>query len=106
MANAILDGTDAVMLPGDCNGKYPVEAVKTMSNIAIKTEMDVNYRKNIKHNDTSITDAISSATCNIAMDLNASAIITATTSGHTARMVSKFWSSQIIVAVTSMKGTA
>ena len=102
VANAILDGTDAVMLSGETAiGKYPVEAVKTMSNIAIKTEMDVNYRKNIKHNDTSITDAISSATCNIAMDLNASAIITATTSGHTARMVSKFWPSQIIVAVTS-----
>jgi pyruvate kinase len=104
VANAIIDGTDAVMLSGETAiGNYPVETVKTMSNIAVRTEMDVNYRKHIQrnHNDTSITDAISSATCSIAMDLNASAIITATTSGHTARMVSKFWPSQIIVAATS-----
>lgn len=106
VANAIFDGTDAIMLSGEtAAGKYPVEAVKTMSLIAIRTESAIDYRTLLQskdlHKETTITDAISNATCNIAMDLGASAIVTATSSGHTARMVSKFKPSQVIVAATT-----
>ena len=108
VANAIFDGTDAIMLSGEtAAGKYPVEAVKTMSLIASRTESAIDYRSLLQSKDldkeTSITDAISNATCNIAMDLGASAIVTATSSGHTARMVSKFKPSQVIVAATTDK---
>lgn len=106
VANAIFDGTDAIMLSGEtAAGKYPVDAVKTMSLIAERTEEAINYRKRLNNivneKDSSITDAIGHATCNIAMDLNASAIITATASGYTARMVSKFRPAQTIIAATS-----
>lgn len=108
VANAIFDGTDAIMLSGEtAAGKYPVETVKTMSLIASRTESAIDYRALLQSKDldkeTSITDAISNATCNIAMDLGASAIVTATSSGHTARMVSKFRPSQVIVAATTDK---
>lgn len=108
VANAIFDGTDAIMLSGEtAAGKYPVESVRTMSVIAVRTESAINYRELLRSKDldkeTSITDAISNATCNIAMDLGASAIVTATSSGHTARMVSKFRPGQIIVAATTEK---
>lgn len=108
VANAIFDGTDAIMLSGEtAAGKYPVEAVKTMSVIARRTESAIDYRELLRSKDlnkeTSITDAISNATCNIAMDLGASAIVTATSSGYTARMVSKFRPAQIIVAATTDK---
>ncbi|SMP45525.1 pyruvate kinase [Anoxynatronum buryatiense] len=108
VANAIFDGTDAIMLSGEtAAGKYPVDAVKTMSVIARRTESAIDYRELLRSKDlnkeTSITDAISNATCNIAMDLGASAIVTATSSGYTARMVSKFRPAQIIVAATTDK---
>ncbi|MDD4583818.1 MAG: pyruvate kinase [Eubacteriales bacterium] len=106
VANAIFDGTDAIMLSGEtAAGKYPVESVKTMSLIAKSTESAIDYHKQLHNSavekEASITDAISHATCNIAMDLGASAIITATSSGYTARMVSKFRPAQPIVAATS-----
>jgi pyruvate kinase len=106
VANAIFDGTDAIMLSGEtAAGKYPVEAVEMMSVIAKRTEAAIDYRELLRSKDiekeTSITDAISNATCNIAQDLGASAIVTATSSGHTARMVSKFRPAQIIVAATT-----
>ncbi|MDW7677523.1 MAG: pyruvate kinase, partial [Bacillota bacterium] len=90
VANAIFDGTDAIMLSGEtAAGKYPVEAVEMMSVIAKRTEAAIDYRGLLRSKDiekeTSITDAISNATCNIAQDLGASAIVTATSSGHTAR---------------------
>ncbi|MDW7670937.1 MAG: pyruvate kinase [Bacillota bacterium] len=108
VANAIFDGTDAIMLSGEtAAGKYPVEAVEMMSVIAKRTEAAIDYRGLLRSKDiekeTSITDAISNATCNIAQDLGASAIVTATSSGHTARMVSKFRPAQIIVAATTDK---
>jgi pyruvate kinase len=108
VANAIFDGSDAVMLSGEtAAGKYPLEAVKIMSVIARRTESAIDYRALLKSKDiekeTSITDAISNATCNIAMDLGATAIVTATSSGYTARMVSKFKPSQVIVATTTDK---
>lgn len=106
VANAILDGTDAIMLSGEtAAGKYPVESVRMMTQIAIRTESAINYRdllhRKASERETSITDAISDATTHIAMDLDASAIITATSSGHTARMVSKFRPAQLVIAATT-----
>ena len=105
VANAIYDGTDAIMLSGEtAAGKYPVEAVKMMATIAKRTEQTLNYDKLIQENTPNhltVTDAISHATCATAMDLKASAIITATSSGYTARMVSKFRPQSPIVATTN-----
>ena len=110
VANAILDGTDAVMLSGEtASGKYPVEAVKTMYNIAINTESSSQYLETLQSkrtldNQISTTNAISKATCTTAEDLKASAIITATSSGYTSKAVSKFRpKSPIIAATTSEK---
>ncbi len=106
VANAILDGTDAIMLSGEtAAGKYPVESVATMSRIAKRTEDTIDYFKLLadhkNERDSAVTDAISHATCNIAMSLGASAILTGTASGYTARMVSKFRPKQSIVATTT-----
>lgn len=95
VANAIYDGTSAIMLSGEtAAGMYPVEALKTMVRIAKRTEKDIDYkgrfeagRYKVKGN---ITNAISHATCTTALDLNAAAIITVTKTGGTARMVSKY----------------
>ena len=95
IANAIYDGTTAIMLSGEsAAGLYPVEAVKTMARIAERTEEDIDYnrrmkrRKEIDHFD--ITTAISHATCTTAMDLKAAAIITVTISGFTAGMIARY----------------
>ena len=95
VANAIYDGTDAIMLSGEtAKGKYPVEAVKMMARIAERTEKEINYRKRFndmaKYTDPGITDAICHATCSTAYDLDAKAIITVTKSGFSARMISKY----------------
>ena len=95
VANAIYDGTDAIMLSGKtAKGKYPVEAVKMMARIAERTEKEINYRKRFndmaKYTDPGITDAICHATCSTAYDLDAKAIITVTKSGFSARMISKY----------------
>lgn len=105
VANAILDGTDAIMLSGEtAAGKYPVESVKTMARIAEKTETAIKYESivNLRGLVTSqtTTDAISHATCSTAHSLGAAAIITATESGSTARMVSKYRPKSPIIAVT------
>jgi pyruvate kinase len=105
VANAIFDGTDAIMLSGEtAAGKYPVESVETMNRIALRAEQELNYRE-ILYNQAlqkqvTITDAISQAVANAALDLDAAAVITATESGHTARMVSKYRPKAPIVAVT------
>lgn len=103
VANAIYDGTTAIMLSGEtAAGAYPVEAVTTMAKIAERTEQDINYnerlkkRENITNYDT--TTAISHATCTTAKDLNAAAIITVTISGFTAGMISKYKPSCPIIA--------
>jgi pyruvate kinase len=111
VANAILDGTDAIMLSGEtANGKYPVETVETMSRIAERTEMIINYEANLKkirkNHVPNVPNSISLATCNIAMELKASAIITATQSGHTARIVSKYRPECPIIAVTPYEKVA
>lgn len=95
VANAIFDGTTAIMLSGEsANGKYPVEALKTMSKIAERAEKDINYNKLLRkiqdNGEKDITEAISHATCTVASDLNASAIITVTISGFTAEKVARF----------------
>ncbi len=106
VANAIFDGTDAIMLSGEtAAGKYPAEAVEVMSNIAKRAEAAIDYRGLLKTKaiemETSVTDAISHATCTTAADLDASAIVTATSSGYTTRMVSKFRPSAPIIATTT-----
>lgn len=95
IANAIYDGTTAIMLSGEsAAGLYPVEAVKTMARIAERAEQDIDYRsrmqRNHDHTHPDITEAISYATCTTAMDLNAAAVITVTMSGFTAEMISKY----------------
>lgn len=105
VANAIYDGTDAIMLSGEtAAGKYPVEAVKTMAQIAKRTEESINYNELLickASKAKNVADAISYATCTTAMNLDAKAILTSTSSGHTARMVSKFRPDCQIVATTS-----
>jgi pyruvate kinase len=105
VANAIFDGTDAIMLSGEtANGKYPVETVITMSKIAERAEKALNYEEKLKkrrrNHIPNVPNAISLATCNTAMDLKASAIITATQSGHTAKIVSNYRPECPIIAVT------
>jgi len=95
VANAIYDGTTAIMLSGEsAAGAYPLEAVKTMAKIAERTEEDIDYKSRLQKISTNgkydITTAISHATCTTAMDLNASAIITVTMSGFTANMISRY----------------
>ncbi|MGI6712486.1 MAG: pyruvate kinase [Bacillota bacterium] len=103
VANAIFDGTDAIMLSGEtAAGKYPQEAVETMVRIAVKAETAIKYNAKSKGVKTSatITDAIGYASFSIADDLQAAAIITPTTSGSTAKMVSKYRPRAPIVAAT------
>lgn len=111
IANAIFDGTDAIMLSGEsANGKYPVEAAQTMARIAQTVEAKLDYetilRRNKELHIQNVPNAISFATCTTAEELNASAIITATQSGHTARIVSKYRPSCPIIAVTSYESVA
>jgi pyruvate kinase len=106
VANAIFDGTDAIMLSGEtAAGEYPVEAVKTMDRIAYRTEQALNYRElyetRSRDSETTITDAIGQAVTNTALKLKVSTIITATVSGHTAKVVSKYRPKALILAVTS-----
>src|SRR5690625_1969285 len=105
VASAIFDGTDAILLSGEtAAGDYPEESVQTMHNIAVKTETGLNNELILKDRSKSvemtITDAISQSVTHTAMNLGASAIITATGSGHTARMISKYRPKAPIVAVT------
>ncbi|WP_121615132.1 pyruvate kinase [Virgibacillus halodenitrificans] len=105
VANAIFDGTDAIMLSGEtAAGEYPVESVQTMHNIAVKAETGLDHNSILKdrskHVDMTITDAISQSVTHSAMNLAVSAIITPTESGHTARMISKYRPQAPIIAVT------
>ncbi|MCX7780793.1 MAG: pyruvate kinase [Negativicutes bacterium] len=110
IANAIFDGTDAIMLSGEtASGKYPVEAVETMARIALRTEAALNYSDILLQkgmlSQATTTSAISHATVQIAHELGADAIITATESGYTARMVSKYRPQATIAAVTPHEKT-
>ncbi len=105
VANAIYDGTSAIMLSGEtAAGMYPVEAVHTMATIARRTEREIDYKRrfdNIKINDPNVTTAISHATCTTAHDLGAKAIITVSKSGRTARMVSRYRPQCLIIGSTT-----
>lgn len=110
VANAIIDGTDAIMLSGEsANGLYPIEAVRVMSRIANTTEDSLLFTKPprdiIDQAASSITDAISQAVCGIGREIGADAIITTTTSGFTARMVSRNRPKLPIYAITHEERT-
>ena len=104
VANAVYDGTSAIMLSGEtAAGKYPVDAVATMDRIARRTEQDIHYLSRMIKNETaksesSITDGITHSACLLAGDLNATAIVTVTKSGRTAHAVSKFRPASPIIA--------
>ena len=104
IANAIFDGSDAIMLSGETAiGAYPVETVTTMASVAKRAEEVFRYNKTINNNgkeSISITCAISYAGSSVARDLGASVIITPTQSGTTARMVSKYRPLAPIIAAT------
>ena len=106
VANAVFDGTSCVMLSGEtASGKYPLEALQTMVDIAVAAENDIDYWKrfrNATYNHTNtITDAISHTSCLTAMDLSATAILAATRSGYTARMISRFRPGCMVAALTT-----
>ncbi len=108
VANAIYDGTSAIMLSGEtAAGKHPVEAVRTMAAIALRTESDISYQTlfkaslSDKNTRLTVTDAVAHATCSTAMDIQADAIITVTQSGETARLLSKYRPHTPIIACTT-----
>ncbi len=106
VANAVFDGTGCVMLSGEtASGKHPVEALKTMVDIVTTAENATNYwkrfRKSTVDHTSSITDAISHTACLTAMDLKAAAILTATETGHTARMTTRYRPGCLVVALTT-----
>ena len=112
VANAIIDGSDAVMLSGETAvGEYPLESLEMLTKIINKTEISLDYdlllrninirNKKLKEGYDAITGAISFASCEIAHILNAKAIISATESGHTARQVSKNKPKSMIIGASS-----
>lgn len=109
VANAIFDGTDAIMLSGEtAKGKYPLEAVRTMATIAQRTEAAIDYTKRSQQMDgeANVANAISRATVSAAHDLDAAAIISVTQSGSTARKVSKNRPSCPILGCTTSESVA
>jgi pyruvate kinase len=105
VANAVFDGTSCVMLSGEtASGKYPVEALTTMVDICREAEKSISYWKRfysaVPGQEVNINDAITHSCCLTARDLNASAILCASKSGHTARMISRFRPACPIVALT------
>ncbi len=110
VANAIYDGTSAIMLSGEtAAGAYPVETVKTMALIAETTEKNINYRSRFANRqpdtDSNIANAIAHATVTTAHDLNARAIITVTKAGATARLISKYRPHAPIISCTTDEKT-
>lgn len=111
VANAIIDGTDCVMLSGEtAGGKYPVEAVRTMRNICITTELSDDFIENIYQTNISssftTTNAIAKNTCDLAETLDAKAIISCTASGNTSRVISKFKPKTNSIAATTTERVA
>ncbi len=109
VANAVYDGTSAVMLSGESSiGKYPVETVRTMAEIVRQAEEDIDYKKRMKNlqlNENGITAAISHATCTTAHDLNAAAIVACSISGRTARTISSYRPAVPIICCTPSRRT-
>ena len=104
VANAVYDGTSAIMLSGEtAMGDYPVLTVETMSRIAEQTEQNINYTKRFHNSEFKIknsVDAISHATCGMSIDLDAKAIVVCSISGSTVRMVSRFRAPVDIIGMT------
>ncbi len=109
IANAVYDGTSAIMLSGEtAAGKYPVQAVETMAKIAKTTEGNIDYKKRFHEADFQIrnmTDAVSHSTCGMAIDIDAKAIVACSLSGMTARMVSRFRAPVSIIGLTTNEKT-
>jgi len=109
VANAVYDGTSAIMLSGEtAAGKYPVQSVEIMARIAETTEAGIHYAKRFRNTDFVIrnsVDAISHSTCGMAIDLEAQAIVACSLSGMTARMVSRFRSPVPIIGLTTDERT-
>lgn len=109
VANAVYDGTSAIMLSGEtAAGKYPVQAVATMAKIAETTESSIDYKKRFYSAEFKIRnsiDAISHSTCGMAIDIDAKAIVACSLSGMTARMVSRFRSPVDIIGLTTNETT-
>jgi len=110
VANAIFDGTDAIMLSGETSiGKHPIQAVEMMNRIALTTESALPYEEILRQRSLAIShtvpDAIGHAACYTALDINARAIICCTRSGYTARMVTKYRPKHTIIAVTPLETT-
>jgi pyruvate kinase len=106
VANAILDGTSAVMLSGETAvGKYPVQAVKTMASLALHTEASLReygyLQKIIPHASNVVTEAVSQAVNTMALHLNVPVIVTLTETGFTSRMISRYRPECPIIAITS-----
>ena len=105
VANAVYDGSSAIMLSGEsAAGKYPVEAVKNMAETAEYTEKQINYGKrfaNAEFQTKSIVDAISHATCAMAIDVDAKCIVVSSLTGRTVRMVSRFRCPVDIIGMTT-----
>ena len=105
VANAVYDGTSALMLSGEsAAGKYPVEAVKNMAQIAEYTETQINYEKRFRTNEfhiKDVLDAISHSTCSMAIDVAAKCIVVSSLSGRTVRMVSRFRCPVDIIGMTT-----
>lgn len=103
ICNAIFDGTDAIMLSGEtASGSFPIKAAKTMSKIAIETEKNLNYSqyKYVEPSNLSSSDAISYSACRTSNVVNAKAIIAATQSGATAKLICKYRPKSEIIAIT------
>lgn len=109
VANAIYDGTTAIMLSGEtANGAYPIEAVRTMARIARRAEHDIDYFQRMQKETTAllsqdITSSICHATCSIAAELNVSAIITVTMSGFTSAMIARYKPDSMIIGCTTSR---
>lgn len=109
IANAVYDGTSAIMLSGEtAAGKYPIEAVKAMAEIAETTENNIHYKKRFHNAEFQIknsADAVSHSTCGMAIDLDAKVIVACSLSGMTARMVSRFRPPVPILGLTTDERT-
>jgi pyruvate kinase len=109
VANAVYDGTSAIMLSGEtAAGQYPVQSVEAMDRIAFNTEQNIHYAKRFLNREFKIrntVDAISHATCGMAIDIDAKAIAVCSLSGMTARMVSRFRPHVNIIGITTEEKT-
>lgn len=111
VANAIIDGTDAIMLSGEtAAGQYPVESVKTMNRIAVFTENSLDYRSIVqtrsREKETTMTEAISQAVSYTSINLGVKAVLAPTASGVTAKLIAKYRPGVPIIAITDSPSTA